>query len=465
MLLVFALFCTAVTVFRPGYLTDSGDLGGLIFLQVIIAAVWKFRQTYFAMLLIAFLLAGIDSPLASPFTTGRWVVLAVGALVGFAIYMRDRTHYFTGFHLMALFCVLAALASVVVSSYPRVAMLKTTSLLLLFLYCAAGARLAIVGRERAFFSGLLIGCEIATYVAAVWYFVIRYDILGNPNSLGAVMGIIIIPMLLWGIQVTEAPLARQRRTVALFLALVLLLSSFARAGFTAAAVAFVFLCFGLRQYRLLLKGSLAALLLALLVLAVLPPPEDQGEASRTVVSSFIYKGKRDMGLLGSRRTAWQQTMSVIQQNPWFGSGFGTSLTGVEERMQALTLSSAPQATREHGNSYLAILEWVGLLGVVPFIALVFLVSRNSIRVLLQLRRTADPHWAAVPIAMILAAGVAHAAFEDWMFAAGYYMCPLFWTMAFVCIDFLPRSAEPADLAMFRVAAHPHAISALAAPHQ
>jgi hypothetical protein len=35
----------------------------------------------------------------------------------------------------------------------------------------------------------------------------------------------------------------------------------------------------------------------------------------------------------------------------------------------------------------------------------------------------------------------HAAFEDWLFAPGYYLCVFFWSMAFVFVDQLPSPAQ------------------------
>ncbi len=42
---------------------------------------------------------------------------------------------------------------------------------------------------------------------------------------------------------------------------------------------------------------------------------------------------------------------------------------------------------------------------------------------------------------MLAAGLAHAAFEDWMFAVGYYLSVFFWAMAFILVDLLPETAS------------------------
>jgi len=144
--------------------------------------------------------------------------------------------------------------------------------------------------------------------------------------------------------------------------------------------------------------------------------------------------------LGSRQSSWQKTVSVIRDHPWFGSGFGTSPTSVEENVQTGKYASLSKAAREHGNSYLAIAEWVGLLGVSPFFTLVLLIAVNIGRVAAWTRRTGDPFSPAVPIAVILTGGLVHAAFEDWLFAAGYYLCLFFWAFAFVLVDVLPAPA-------------------------
>ena len=68
--------------------------------------------------------------------------LAIGALAGVAIYMRDPNHRFGLIHLLGFSCVLSAVVSASVSAYPQEALLKSLSLFLLFLYGATGARLA-----------------------------------------------------------------------------------------------------------------------------------------------------------------------------------------------------------------------------------------------------------------------------------------------------------------------------------
>jgi O-antigen ligase len=434
------LFAVYAAVFRPGYFSSSDDLATLLFLQVLLAVIWNYRTRFFPLLLAAFLWAGMTLPLNGAWTSGRWVVLAVGALAGLVIYARDQRHSFATFHLVALFCVVAALVSAAVSAYPRLAFLKATSLLLLFLYGSFGARLTVMERETRFFSKLLLACELLVYISTISYLVFHFEIFGNPNSLGAVMGVVAVPMLLWGILASEGPTTRWRRTFAFALALLLLFSSYARAGIAGAAVSCILLCIGLRRYGLLIRGLGVALALATFVAVAVPFHQ---QPSESLTSVFVYKGRREDGILASRRPIWDETVSTIQEHPWWGSGFGTSPTSSEVVQRPESFESLREATREHGNSYLAITEWVGFVGDIPFFGLVVLVAVNVGRAWAQMRRTGNALSPAIPLAGVLAAGLVHAAFEDWLFAPGYYLCVFFWALAFIMVDVLPAPVSQA----------------------
>ncbi len=326
-----ALFC-------PGYANNSEYLGGLIFLQIVIAALWKYRQRFFPALQIVFLWAATFSPFVSAATVGRWFVLAAGAFVGFVAYMKDRSHRFGAFHLLACCCVVAAFISAMVSSHPALATLKALSIFLLFLYGAAGARLAVAGREAQFLRGLLLGCEILVYINVALHFILRVSLFNNPNSLGALTGVALAPLLAWGIVTSNEITTRRRRSFAFILAILLLLFSFARAAIVGALLSCILLCIVLRQYRLLVKGLAVSLAAAALIAAVAPPESSDGDSLADV---FVYKGKRQAGLLGSRQTPWQQTVAVIQERPWFGSGFGRrgSSVGSAYRQRILARST------------------------------------------------------------------------------------------------------------------------------
>ena len=191
----------------------------------------------------------------------------------------------------------------------------------------------------------------------------------------------------------------------------------------------------------MLAGTCIALLLAGLVAVTVPLHQ---QPSDSLTSVFVYKGHREGGLLASRRSIWDDTVSAIKSHPWLGSGFGTSPTTSEVVQQPGSVESLREATREHGNSYLAITEWVGVVGDIPFFALLILIAVNVGRALAQARQSGNVFSPALPLAAVLAAGLVHAAFEDWLFAVGYYLCIFFWSLAFIMVDVLPPAAKQAS---------------------
>ncbi|MGA9040158.1 MAG: O-antigen ligase family protein [Terriglobales bacterium] len=445
------LFAGYLVVFRASNLTSADDLGMLIFLQVLLAVLWKFQQRFFPFLIAIFLGAATVVPFQSAWISGRWFILGVGAVVGCVVCLKDRLYSLGAFHFVALFCVLAALLSATAPEYPSQAILKALSLLLLFLYGSFGARVAVFERERRFTSGLLWGCEALVYLLAVTYFIFHIEFLGNPNSLGLVTGVVALPLMLWGILVSDRMLVRRRRGFAFWLALLLLLSSYSRASIAAAAFSCVLLCLVMRRYKLLMKGCVFTLLAAVLVVTIAPPKSETSgpETSGSITSAFLYKGHQGTGLLDSRKSVWQETISTIQEHPWLGTGFGTIGTSFDTGEISDKFASSSTVTREHGNSYLAIVEGVGLLGVVPFLTLVLLVAINATRVLVWTRNTRDPRSLAFPIAIFLVAGLVHAGFEDWLFAVGNYLCVFFWSLAFILGDLLPaKESRRASLIAF-----------------
>ncbi|MGH9515488.1 MAG: O-antigen ligase family protein [Terriglobales bacterium] len=432
-------------VLRPQYLANPQVLGAAIGVQILLCSLVRYKKWFFAVLMAAFVWAGNDLPLSSSWLQGRWIVLAIGALAGLAIYMRDPDHHFGLIHLLAVSCVLSAVVSASVSAYPREALLKSLSLFLLFLYGATGARLAVSRFEpQKFFRKLLVACEVITYLAAVGCFLLRWSIFGNPNSLGAIMGVVVVPVTLWGFLCAEPIMAKRRMGFSLALAIALLMSTYARAGIAGAGVACFIVCIAKRQYRLMIGGIAASLAIAALTAVLIPQPAGMVENSgpQSISSLFLYKGKPSADLMASRRGPWDQTVTVIKQHPWFGSGFGTSVTEQSSTYFELTRKRFVDSRmiREHGNSYLAIAEWSGLLGVFPFYLLIGTTALQARAALMRLRRSGNVFAPAVPAAAIIVAGLIDAGFEDWLFAAGYYLSVFLWAMAFILAD-LVRLAE------------------------
>jgi O-antigen ligase len=153
-------------------------------------------------------------------------------------------------------------------------------------------------------------------------FTLHYGFFGNPNSLGAVMGVLVVPMMLWGVFTTEGISVQKRQVVALVLSVLLLAASQARAGILAATVSCAVVCIALRRYQALLMLASMGLLAAVAVVVVASPAT--ADQPQSLPSAFIYKGHHESGLLGSRRSAWEETVSSVHEHPWFGAGFGTS---------------------------------------------------------------------------------------------------------------------------------------------
>ena len=421
--------------YRPAYFTSHVYLEGLLLVECLAASIWLYRRVFFPILMVTFLLAGFDPPLGSVWSMGRWIILGVGALVGTVIMVRERSHRFGSVHFLAGFAVLAAIVSAAVSRYTIVSFSKVLSLFFLFLYAVTGPRLTIAGREDRFFSGLLTACEVLVVAIGAAHFMGR-DVLGNPNSMGAVMGVAAMPILLWGLLLKQEAFTHRRRVLLFALATYLTFSSHARAAMLASFLACGLLCVSLRRYRLLAQGI--GILVVVTAIGAIVQPDAFSETLSEINSNVLYKGKDPSeGLLSSRESPWDQTVDAIREHFWFGTGFGTSDNGQVGGADIGRFTTTTATSTEHGSSYLAITAWVGLLGVLPFLFLLGALFRRVIHTVAWMAKTGNPAHAAVPLAMVVFAGMIHATFEDWLFAPGYYLCVFFWSMAFLLVDQAP----------------------------
>ncbi len=423
---------------RPGLFANTRFLGAILAFQIAVIGLSHFESVFFPLLIGSFLWAGSMLPFYAVGMSLRWLFLAVGALGGFVIWIKTpRVQHFRAFHLVALFCIVSALVSALVSEVPKTALLKVLSLFLLFLYASSGARLAIAGREQRFLSSLVLACEVLVYISAVFYYVLGNAVFGNPNALGAIIGVGIVPVLLWAAITAETRGLRQRRFVALALCGSLLYVANSRASILGAVAVIVIFTVALRRQRLLLQCAFLSFFF-LTLMAVLNP-------SRTeeLVSSFtgrvVFKDAgTHRGVFGSRMSPWSDTLAAVKRHPWFGSGFGTSELGDLRPATASSFYTVEGTNREHGNSYFALAEYMGLLGAVPFVVLIILLIRILVRVYSWIRTTGNPYHSSIPFALITTAGLVHACFEDWLFAVGSYLCVFLWLSAFMLMDLVPQ---------------------------
>jgi O-antigen ligase len=253
------------------------------------------------------------------------------------------------------------------------------------------------------------------------------------------MAIDVFPILLWGWFTSDAPMVKFRRLAALLLCTYLIIFSMARAGMVSMALVLLVFCFCLRQYVLVVK--VVALVLLLVAINGMLDPAALNKRLRDMADSVLYKGHKEEGVLGSRRTPWETTKASIKGHPWFGTGYGTSPTGEDPGFDFGIVASSSETAREHGSSYMTIAEWVGLLGVLPFVAILAVTASNVWKVCAWMRRAADPRHYSIPLAMVVLSGLVHAGFEDWLFAVGSYLCVYFWVSAFVLADLVPVAVE------------------------
>jgi O-antigen ligase len=427
---------------RPDYFTSQTYLGGILLVEFLVAAVWMYRQVFFPIVIVAFLFSGVNLPVGHFWAALRWVFLGVGALTGTFLMLKERGYRFGIFHMVAAFAILATLVSASVSQFKQVALLKAMSFALLFLYGGTGVRLAVTGRENRFFAGLLSGAEIFVGAMAVLY-ALGIGAMGNPNSLGAVMGVVGAPILFWGVLLDEPALVHRRRWILFGLCIYLTFHSHARAGMAAALASCGLLCLAMRQYKIIIAGVVSVIVLT--AAAGIIEPEATLNTFSAVEKSVIYKGAISGNLLASRESPWQAAIGSIQNHLWFGTGLGTAENANDPRRQTGMFSSSTEVTTENGSSYLSVLSGVGVLGIIPFSLLLLLLAGKAVRTTAWLRKTGNICHPAVPLAMVMVAGMIHAGFEDWLFAPGYHLCVMFWSLAFILVDVAPSTVPHSGL--------------------
>jgi O-antigen ligase len=253
------------------------------------------------------------------------------------------------------------------------------------------------------------------------------------------MSIMFFPVLLWGWLTTDGTAVKLRRLVGLLLCTYLVFFSMARAGMVSIALVTLIFCICLRQYKLLTK-VVALALFAVAVTGMLAP-NTLNERLGLLKDTVLYKGHKEEGILGSRRTPWEKSIATIKGHPWFGTGYGTSPTGEDPGLSFGKFSSSAETAREHGSGYLTITEWVGLLGGLPFLAILAVTASNVWKVCVWMKRTSDPRHYSIPLAMVVLSGLVHTGFEDWLFAVGSYPCVYFWAFAFLLADLVPSAVS------------------------
>lgn len=425
------IFLFYLSVKRP-YLFGEFNVLALLVLVVAGFIASQFETHFWTLMVAVFFWAGSALPLAGGMSIFRWVVLGLGALLALGYYARRANRVpFNHVHLLALFTVISAFASALVSVNPLLTILKALSLAGLFVYACVGARMLWSRNPEPLVRKLVLMAEVLVYFTAVCYLV-SFQVWGDPNSLGLIMGCFCWPLLLWRLILPSTQHEHNRRFIALFVCGALLVHSLSRASMIAATLTSIFLLLGARRYRTLLLG--VSLFAAILLNAYLLAPERFQSASET----FLYKQGEHGKILASREKPWERSVATFRERPWLGLGFGAADNSTDSRFTYVTEG---YLTRERGSSYLTMLETTGAIGALPFALLILCLLREIWRVFSRLRRTRQVNQPAVVAAVVILGGLVNAVFEDWMLAVGYYMCVIFWVLALSLRDWM---ADPAS---------------------
>lgn len=440
------IFLFFLSVKRP-YMFGESNMQALLVLVIAGLIASQYQTHFWTIMVTVFFWSGSSFPLSGSMNIFRWVVLGLGAFLALGYYARSSNKIsFNYLHLLGLFTMVAAFASAMVSVSPSLTLLKALSLAALFVYASIGARSLWSRNPEPFVRKLVLMAEVLVYFSALCY-AASFEVWGNPNSLGLIMGCLCWPVLLWRWILPAGRQGSARRFIPLFLCAALLILSLSRASITAACLSSMFLLVGARRYRTLLMG--ATLLVVILLNMFLVTPDRFQDAS----DAFLYKKGEHGKLLDSRGKPWERSLRTFREHPWLGVGFGAADNSAEWRFSYVTQG---QQTRERGSSYLTILETTGAVGALPCALLILALIREIWRVFSWLRRTGKVNQPAVVAAAILLCGLVNAFFEDWMLAVGYYMSIIFWVIAFSLRDWMAcpvwADEQPAAESLARVAA-------------
>jgi O-antigen ligase len=440
------IFLFFLSVKRP-YMFGESNMQALLVLVIAGLIASQYQTHFWTIMVTVFFWSGSSFPLSGSMNIFRWVVLGLGAFLALGYYARSANKIsFNYLHLLGLFTMVAAFASAMVSVSPSLTLLKALSLAALFVYASIGARSLWSRNPEPFVRKLVLMAEVLVYFSALCY-AASFEVWGNPNSLGLIMGCLCWPVLLWRWILPASRQGSARRFIPLFLCAALLILSLSRASITAACLSSMFLLVGSKRYRTLLMG--ATLLVVILLNMFLVTPDRFQDAS----DAFLYKKGEHGKLLDSRGKPWERSLRTFREHPWLGVGFGAADNSADWRFNYVTLG---QQTRERGSSYLTILETTGAVGALPCALLILALIGEIWRVFSWLRRTGKVNQPAVVAAAILLCGLVNAFFEDWMLAVGYYMSIIFWVIAFSLRDWMAcpvwADEQPAAESLARVAA-------------
>jgi len=241
---------------------------------------------------------------------------------------------------------------------------------------------------------------------------------GNPNSLGAFIAMVVPFMLLNLLRsFDKAPQIRVANILLITAYLIFLLMSRSRAGLGA-----TFFACGWWLYFAHRRAFVAFLGGALITVVIysLYFPQNVQNASQVYIykgSSFVFKSRADL-----LRASWEAS----KESPIIGVGFGVSKGYSEDWRFSFETGGAG---REKANSFLALVEEVGLIGssfVLLPLAWVFVTVTKRLMNFRRLHQMGEEFWVMLTLSACLVGGLANSFMEAWLTSTGFFSTVLFW---------------------------------------
>jgi O-antigen ligase len=238
----------------------------------------------------------------------------------------------------------------------------------------------------------------------------------NPNTLGIMLAPTLAILLAELLQKRRGWLLRD----GLFLVVgcYLLIETGSRASFLWVMVSGLSLAFGRKLSPIIFIVGLPAFLLIFLYQnEILSAIFELLNRENTLSSADALSGRNEM---------WRLALSLIEERPWLGYGFGMEQTIIETNSWQFLNA---QGFHFH-NSYLTLLVETGILGTVVLLAPLIVLTLRSFFSLAKFRNASirESITYALPVALSLGAW-SHSIFETWIFSPGNSNTLLFW----ICI--------------------------------
>ncbi len=163
------------------------------------------------------------------------------------------------------------------------------------------------------------------------------------------------------------------------------------------------------------SAVLAGVVWGAIILSVLAPGAAGAFYQRNIVKQEA--GRETQTVTSSRDGVWEESQAAAARGGWFGLGFGLS-AGSDAKLLTSTFTTSPtlEYGREKGNSQLAILEELGIVGFVLYVtvqAVLFVSLVGGIR-----RTTGDARVALIVIIGAMLGMFAHSFLEGWWTSPG-----------------------------------------------